>query len=153
MARNREYVAKVAEAVCAAFKAGNRGTITFNHVPFELTDIARCSEFVRECCQAAENYNRVAPPLPYFGGTARETEHLLRKAGKRVKVPARGDIVTFNAGAAGKWGHIGLYLGGDRFAENTSSTTRGPGFVVSKLSAMKGRVSGFYRLFPSETEA
>lgn len=148
MARTREYAAAVAEAVCNAFAAGDRGRIEFNRIPFELTDVARCSEFVRECTEAAWGTGQHF--LPYFAGNARHTEHLLQVAGLQVGSQRRGDIVCFNNGDAGKWGHIGILLGNWRFAENTSSVKRGgPGFLISDIDAMQGRVSGYYSLLPS----
>lgn len=145
--QTRDTAAEVAEEVCRRFAAGERGQFWINRISFELTDVAYCSEFVRECCEAAAGSG--AFTLPYFGGTARETERKLRAAGKTVGEAKRGNIVCFNAGNAGTWGHIGLALGGGLYAENTSSKTRGPGFVVSKLADVAGRVSGIYQILPA----
>jgi len=145
----RECAADVAEAVCKLYAQGKRGTFIFNGLSFELTDVARCSEFVRECVEAS--YGKGPFALPYWGGTARETEKKLRAAGKWTLGPERGDIVCFDVGNAGQWGHIGLCLGNGLFAENTSSKVRGPGFVVSRLADMAraGRISGYYSVLPA----
>lgn len=141
----RDAAAEVAETICRLFDEGKRGTYTLGGVSFELTDIARCSEFVRECNDAAagKKFGGV-----YFGGTARETEKMLAAAGKRTGEAKRGNIVCFNNGG-GEFGHIGLCLGNGLFAENTSSQTRGPGFVISRLSDMIGRISGYYQVLPA----
>jgi len=143
----RDAAAEVAETICRLFDEGKRGTYTLGGINFELTDIARCSEFVRECVEAA---NGTGPhSLPYWGATARETEQKLIKQHKRVGEAKRGNIACFNWGDAGKWGHIGLCLGNGLFAENTSSKTRGPGFVISRLSDMRDRISGYYEVLPA----
>ena len=152
----RDAVAEIAEYICARFREGGRGGIALGGVHFELTDVARCSEFVRECTEAAwgcgdhQLSTSADHPTagPFFGGTARETEAQLRQHGIRMGEARRGYIVCFNAGAAGAFGHIGLCLGDGWFAENTSSTKRGPGFVVSDLVNMVGRVSGYYSVLP-----
>ena len=146
----RDCAAEVAEATCKLYREGKRGVFIFNGISFELKDVARCSEFVRECNAAAHGSGAFG--LPYWDGTARKTETLLKAAGRKVTVPGRGDIVCFNA-RAGKWGHIGLYLGRGKFAENTSSTTRGPGFVISSLADMTGRISGYYTILPPRAAA
>lgn len=142
----RDAAAEIAEAICKLYDEGKRGNYTLGGVPFELTDVARCSEFVRECndAAAAKHFGGV-----YFGGTARETEVKLRLPSTQVDVPKRGNIVCFNLGNAGEFGHIGLCLGNGLFAENTSSKTRGPGFVISRLSDMAGRISGYYEILPA----
>ncbi len=142
-----DCAAEIAEDVCRLFANGERGIYTYNKFPFELTDIARCSEFVRECCDAS-----TGKWLPYFGGTARETEQILKREGKKVATPKRGDIVCFNNGNAGIWGHIGLCLGDGLYAENTSSKERGPGFVISKLSEVASRISGYYSILPARKQ-
>lgn len=147
--KTRDTAAEVAEYICARFAAGYRGGLTLGGCHFELTDIAMCSEFARECCEAAAGTGDHS--LPHFGGDARETEARLAARGTTVAnhCAERGDVVCFNRGNAGKWGHIGLYLGSGLFAENTSSKTRGPGFVISKMQDMSGRISGFYNILPA----
>lgn len=143
-----DCAAEVAELVCQLFRSSTRNaTWTMKRVSFEMSDIAKCSEFVRECCEAAMGCGDHGSH--YWGGTARETERILRADGLHTQRPKRGDIVCFNAGNAGEWGHIGLCLGEGLFAENTSSTTRGPGFVISRLSEMDGRISGYYSILPA----
>ncbi|MHB8994579.1 MAG: hypothetical protein ACYC63_04940 [Armatimonadota bacterium] len=138
----RQTAAETAEDICARFATGYRGGVLYQGVRFELTDIAACSEFVREITEAAAQTGDHS--LPYFGATARDTERLLKIHGIQVSAPDRGVIACFNAGNAGTWGHIGYCLGNGRFAENTSSKVRGPGFVISNLSDMIGRISGYY---------
>ncbi len=143
-------VAQIARRLCAKFATGYRGGMVIGQIHFELSDIAACSEFVRECCEAAAGTASHGPLThKYFGGDARHTERKLRGRGTGIgegqAVP--GDIVCFNAGAAGRWGHIGIYLGGQDFAENTSSRRRGPGFVTSTFGQIgRHRISGFYHL-------
>ena len=147
MARTGEDVARIAEYICESYDAGNRGEIQKGKIHFELDEVGRCSEFVRECVEAAaESVSHGALTTKYFGGNARQTERKMCNADMRVVGSRRGDIVCFNNNA-GKHGHIGIYLGGGHFAENTSSTHRGPGFVISRLADMSNRVSGYYRLF------
>jgi len=156
MARTGEDVARIAEYICECYDAGNRGGIQKGKIHFELDEVGRCSEFVRECVEAAaESVSHGALTTKYFGGNARQTEQKMKAAGVQIpvgidipfdEVPRRGDVVCFNSNA-GKHGHIGICLGDSLFAENTSSTRRGPGFVVSSLVQMRHRMSGFYRLF------
>jgi len=140
----------IARRICAEFAACNRGGIQIGHIHFELAEVARCSEFVRECVEAAAG-TRDHGPLSdrYFRRTARLTERALKVRGCHVGpadvVP--GDIVCFNAGNAGSYGHIGVYLSGEEFAENTSSKGRGPGFVISRFDQIgHERISGFYHI-------
>ncbi len=149
MATTRD-VERIARDICGLFAAGRRGNYYVGKIKFELTDIARCSEFVREVCEAAAKTADHGPlSARYFGGSARETEAKLRARGTRIveQVAVPGDIVCFNAGAAGPDGHIGIHLGNGDFAENTSSAGRGPGFVISRYTQIgRDRISGFYHL-------
>lgn len=158
MSRTKQDVEAVARQVCAAYAAGERGGMQVGRIHFELSEIARCSEFVRECCEAAAGTADHGPlSTKYFGGTARETEAKLRRAGAEIKRAEAlpGDIVCFNRNAC-QWGHIGVGLGGTDFAENTSSRGRGPGFVISRFAQIetgprgehRPRISGFYSIFP-----
>jgi hypothetical protein len=150
--RTRETVAEVAEYVCACFAEGSLNVVKLNHISFELSDVARCSEFVRECVECAwgcgdhQLSTSASHPVagPWFSGTARETEKLLKEDGKQKGIIARGDVLCFNKGNAGEFGHIGIALGNGRFAENTSSTKRGPGFVISSFGQIGDRISGVY---------
>ncbi len=145
-----EDVAKIARDICALYAAGKRGEFFIGKIKFELTDVAYCSEFVRECCEAAAKTADHGPlSARYFGGSAKETEAKLKARGTKIAEASAvpGDVVCFNAGNAGPYGHIGIHLGGGQFAENTSSTGRGPGFVISGYSEIgRGRISGFYHL-------
>ncbi len=110
-----------------------------------------CSMFVRQCCEVAfgwrdHEYSTSQNSNPQlFGGSAKETEALLSGAGLRTTKPVRGDIVCFNRDS-GRYGHIGIILGSNRFAENTSSQSRGPGTVISSLNSMPHRITGYYHL-------
>jgi|GEM_PF-4688954 len=143
-------VERIARDICALYAAGKRGEYFIGKIKFELTDVARCSEFVRECCEAAAKTADHGPlSARYFGGNAKETEAKLKARGTKIAEASAvpGDVVCFNAGNAGPYGHIGIHLGGNQFAENTSSTGRGPGFVISGYSEIgRGRISGFYHL-------
>lgn len=142
----REAVVEVAQAVCDWFETHKTGVLTLNGVPFEMTDVARCSEFVRECYYAATGHNQGGV---YFGGSAKETESMLRQHGKQVQYCAPGDIACFNR-QSGEFGHIGVVRDGTTYFENTSSQKRGPGFVVSHFADIGwSRVTGFYRLLPA----
>jgi len=151
-------VAAVARKMCAEFAAGNRGGLTIGKIHFELSDISMCSEFVRECSEAAAgtgDHGELSDR--YFGTNARHTERKLKAAGKQIpKSKARaGDIVCFNGPGAGHYGHIGLWADdGHTVAENTSSSSRGPGFVTGPLTAgLARRISGTYRIFePGDEE-
>lgn len=145
-------VANIARQIVGAYASGRRGTVTIGRVTFNLSDVAMCSRFVRECYEAAAGTAEQGPlAVKYFGGDARETEKKLRANGARSVTLAEanpGDILCFNHGSgAGKWGHIGLFMGGETFAENTSSPERGPGFVLSTLAEIgHERVSGVYQI-------
>lgn len=150
--KTRNAVAEVAREVCAWFENHRRGTLVLNGVPFEMEDVARCSEFVRECNFAATGRNEAGV---YFGGTAKATEAMLKAAGKAIPwgEAEGGDIVCFNR-QSGEFGHIGVVLDGTYFAENTSSKVRGPGFVVSAFSDIgRSRITGMYRLLPARAAA
>jgi len=157
--KTKQDVEAVARQICAAYAVGNRGKIVIGRIGFELTDIARCSEFVRECCEAAAGtVGHGYLTTKYFGGTARQTERKFQAAGSEIArgEALAGDIVCFNRNAC-QWGHIGIYLGGSEFAENTSSRGRGPGFIISNFAQIetapngkhRPRISGFYNIFAS----
>lgn len=138
-------LALFAEKVVAALK---RDPIaTYHGRTFYRKTAGMCSQFVRMCTEGVQDLPDQALGGKLFGGNARATEALLLKAGKRTENPARGDIVCFNKNT-GANGHIGIYLGDGLFAENTSSRSRGPGTVISRLSDMEGRVTGYYQVLP-----
>ena len=145
-------VARIAREVCAEFSSGNRGLLHYGQVTINLRDTAMCARFVREVHESA--LQSAEYTWAWRGANAREVEWLLRRAGKRIdKADAEpGDIVAFNWHTSCAWGHIGLWKGGehDEYWENTSSTSRGPGFVTSRLTQIGwNRVSGFYSVLPS----
>jgi len=148
--------ADIAEEVVRRLRKASPVTIaghTFYQVYYDKKGRVKgmCSMFVRQCCEVAFGWRDheystsqdINPQL--FGGSARETEALLKGAGLRTTKPVRGDIVCFNRNS-GRHGHIGIFLGDNRFAENTSSRLRGPGTVISSLSSMLYRVTGYYHL-------
>jgi len=158
VSKTKEDLAKTAEAVLAALKQHDPATVggkTFRRVYYNSAGkvSGMCSMFVRLCFEVTIGATDHAYSIgnghnpEYFGGSAMETERLLKAAGKQVPVGHRGDIVCFNRNS-GANGHIGIVLGGGWFAENTSSTTRGPGTVKSKLADMQGRVTGYYAVLP-----
>lgn len=154
MAVTKDQVAEVAEQVCNAFASGRRGIMTIGRVAFNLSDVAYCARFVRECHEAALGLNEYS--WAFGAANARQMETALKAGARRTTNPQRGDIVCFNNGG-GTFGHVGIYLGKftrnsasiGLFAENTSSRSRGPGFVVSLLSDMAGRISGYYSVLPA----
>lgn len=149
MATTRD-VERIAREICRLFAAGERGDYYVGDVLFELTDEAACSEFVRECCEAAAETQDHGPlSARYFGDDARHTERKLIARGTRIAGPKAvpGDIVAFNRNTESRWGHIGIHLSEEEYAENTSSTGRGPGFVISRYDQIgRHRISGFYHL-------
>ena len=142
-------VARIARDICGRFARGDRGGVQIGQIHFELSDQGYCSEFVRECCEAAAGTpDHGDLTYQYFGGSAKETEAKLKARGTGISgneaVP--GDIVCLNSGT-GQYGHIAIYLGDGRVAENTSSQQRGPGFVVSLMHDIGwDRVTGYYHL-------
>ena len=138
-------LAAFAEKVVSGLK---RDPITTYHGrTFKRSMVGMCSQFVRMCTEGVQDLPDQSLGGVLFGGNARETEALLLRAGKHTEDPARGDIVCFNRNT-GANGHIGIYLGDGIFAENTSSKSRGPGTVISRMSDMTGRVTGYYRVLP-----
>lgn len=140
-------VADIAELICNRFARGERGKIRIGEVTFDLTDTAMCARFVRECHEAALGQEEYT--WEYRAADARQMERKLKDADVVTTEPERGDVVCFNINA-GEFGHVGIYLGGSRYAENTSSQTRGPGFVISTLPQIgRHRISGYYSPMPS----
>lgn len=143
-----EAMAEIAEHICAQFASGVRaGKIRHNGISFDMSAVAMCSYFVHRCAWAA--FGRDIPAA--FGLTARDTEQDMIAAQMRIAAPVRGACVMFNRGNAGIWGHTGIDLGdGQHFAENTSSTSRGPGYVVSRYDQIgRSRISGYYKVLPT----
>jgi len=132
--------ARIARAAAEAHEVRGLSHVTINGV--------YCARFVRLVHEATLN-------LPPWGwawnaANARHMEAKLKANGLAVEMPEPGDVVAFNR-RAGRYGHIGVFLGDGEFAENTSSS-RGPGTVISDLSRMVSRISGYYRPLKSARE-
>lgn len=159
----RADVVAVAQEIVAARLAG-RSTYAAHGRTFNLTQGGMCSRFVRQACEAVAGvpeYGLSSGNGGPFACCAAATEVNLRGMGKQVAQDA-GTIVCFNSPAAGgrcgtcgrTVGHIGIYLGGGRVAENTSSASRGaPRAAGTKVSTLAeigaSRVNGYYALFPA----
>ncbi len=140
----------IARIAREAGEAGKRGDRTYSHngVIFDLRKGGYCARFVRQVHESVLGL----PPMSwaFAAPTARVMENLLRAAGRQVTgAPRPGDILAVNGGS-GSYGHIGIYLGGGLFAENTSSA-RGPGTTISNVSLVQSRVTGYYRALPLPT--
>jgi len=151
---------KVADIARAAGDAGDEGHAYFQwpmtgQQIFNLREKGYCTRFVRQCHEVAMDL------LPYsweFASPhARHLESVIKSAvaspfARQGEVtsdgPERGDIICFNR-STGPYGHVGIYLGAGEFAENTSSTVRGPGTTISKLSHLTNRITGIYRVQPA----
>ena len=140
-------IADVARIARQAGQAGKEGgqTIVIGGVTFNLRERGYCARFVRICHEAASGLRPFE--WPFAAANARQMEQKLRANGKGVDDPLPGDVVALNHNT-GSNGHIGIYLGSGKFAENTSSTVRGPGTTISNLAQMSGRVTGYYRALP-----
>lgn len=142
-------VARIAQEVCAKFATGYRGGLSINGVHFELNDVGYCSEFVHECaCAAAGEPTFGRFQEKYFGADAIDTERLLKLHAQTITAQQAdpGDIVCFNRNS-GSHGHIAIHISPSMVAENTSSRTRGPGFVLSRYDAIgRERITGYYHL-------
>lgn len=134
-------VAELAEHMAARHKAGYT-TSSHYGVTFNLREGGYCARFVRQCHEAALHLPEFS--WPFAAPNAIEMEKKLKAAGHSVDSPRRGDVVAFNRNT-GAHGHIGIILGNGFFAENTSSTTRGPGTVISRMADLLPRVTGYYR--------
>lgn len=152
--------AEVAEIAEEVLRRAGAGELSFrvNGVPFEARDQARCSEFVREAHAAVTG--TLWPP--WAGRFACWTERNLRRQGYRIEEPVRGCIVAFcrdeydrhgretlwNATKAwvearGAYGHVAIYLGEGRVAENSR------GFGIRTLDQVgRDRISGYYAPLP-----
>jgi hypothetical protein len=146
-------VADAAEKAAAARKAGKQ-VLTIGWVRFDLATAGMCSQFTRECSEAAAAVHEHT--LAWFGANAVQTEALLKKAGMQVPVPIRGCLIALNRNS-GANGHIAVVLSVNPIivAENTISATRGdpraPGTKITPLSvieASKPRVTGYYLSVP-----
>ena len=148
----KEDVASIARAACLAHRAGAR-TYTKNRIDFDLVTPGWCGRFVRECYAAAAR--NVDPEFDEYSFEwlrryASESCKALQELGYRTSNPQPGDIVGMSPGYT-RPGHIGIYLGSE-VAENTSSSTRGPGTVLSPLSSVRHIITGYYAVFPSRAD-
>jgi hypothetical protein len=149
MSGYREDVAAIARAACLAHKSGLK-SYGKNGILFDLVTPGWCGRFVRQCYAAAAR--NLDPDFDEFGFRwlrryASDACRALEEMGCRTDAPQPGDIVGMSPGYRAP-GHIGIYLGSE-IAENTSSRTRGPGTVLSPLSAVRHLVTGYYAVFPS----
>lgn len=158
-------VARIAREVCAEFEAGNRGRYHTGPATHNLWERGWCSKFVRKACYAVTGIEWPG----WAGRFATWTERNLTQQGYATDNPQAGDIVCFNAltyqrcGRYAVWGwpawkvkqqravgHIGVALGDGDFAENTSSESRGPGFVISTFAQIgEQRISGVFSVLPA----
>jgi hypothetical protein len=161
-------VAEIAEQVAREGK--QRKVVTVNGVPFNTAERGYCLRFVRLALTAAirevdPSYvfgaQWVADPewsyFPWFAQYASQSCQKLQKGGEglfghygHISTPSPGDIVGFEPYSRPP-GHIAIFLGGGRIAENTSSAERGPGTVISSLEhpTLQGRAH-FFRVLPQQ---
>jgi hypothetical protein len=149
----KEDVAAIARAACQTYAAGGQ-TYRMNGVVFDLVTGGWCGRFVRQCCAAAAR--NVDPDFDEFGFSwlrryASQACLALAEMGYRTEHPQPGDIVGMSPGYRAP-GHIGIYLG-SQVAENTSSTVRGPGTVLSPIAAVRHLITGYYAVFPARSTA
>jgi len=153
-------VVEIAKAVCEASRNGQNST-TKHGVKFNLKERGYCLRFVRQCYAAAVRRHvpnasqfdyDAFPWLARYASTACKTLH---EGGHGTygpfgltDDPEPGDIIGISPNYT-KPGHIGIFLGRGLFAENTSSTVRGPGTVISEIEAVAHRITGYYRVLPS----
>lgn len=163
----------VARKVVDTRIASNKDAVKMNGVLFRLNETSMCSKFVRQCYQVVTGIE-----WPEWAGQfAIWSERELQK----YKVSARypGCIVCFNTplytyhglvnGRPKVWdwsaekvksqnayGHIGIYMGSDMVAENTSATRGTPDVPGTKITQLReigaNRVSGYYGVFPQDTD-
>jgi hypothetical protein len=147
----KDDVAAIARAACLAHKTGE-STFTRNGVAFDLVTGGWCGRFVRQCYAAAK---RAYDPdfdefgFPWLRRYAAQACQALSEMGYRTDNPQPGDIVGMSPGGTLP-GHIGIYLGTE-IAENTSSPVRGPGTVLSPISAVRNIITGYYAVYPSRS--
>jgi hypothetical protein len=148
----KEDVAAIAREAALAHHGGAT-TYTKNGIVFDLIADGWCGRFVRQCYAAAK---RIYDPewdeygFAWLRRFAAEACQALEDMGYRTDHPQPGDIIGMSPGGRLP-GHIGIYLGSE-IAENTSSTVRGPGTVLSPLSAVQSIITGYYAVYPARAE-
>lgn len=105
-----------------------------------------CARLIRMLHEAALGIG--AFDWPYAAANARQMEEKLKAAGLAVDAPEVGSVIAMNLTHA-KSGHIGIYLGDQRIAHNTSSRAWGPGTVTTALSRVRSIISGYYNALPA----
>jgi len=163
MAYYSDDVAEVAKQAAAAHAEGKSiFTVGSPSQVFDLVTAGWCGRFIRQCYEVAQHQD---PGEFQFGApSAACCEWALKRAGLLVADPHPGDIICLNGGvptgrlndigwqrAYRNFGHIAIHLSEAHFAENTSSS-RGPGTVVSSYAQIAGRFRTFYRVLPSRTQ-
>lgn len=162
-------VANIARHVAEQRRSWRR-YVTVNGIRFDTHAGGWCGRFVRQCCEAAlkgvmpgyrgydAGYQDEAfAAFPWLRRYAAQACRALDGGGsgkygvyERVSVPQPGDIVGMSPGYSLP-GHIAVFLGQGLIAENTSSTSRGPGTVISSIAdyGLQSRITGYYRVFPA----
>jgi hypothetical protein len=149
-----------------------KDSIEYSGVTFDLRKGGMCSRYVRQ------SYGAVADDeWPVWAGEyAIWTERNLYRLGYKTENPLPGDIVFFNKNLYSEfgrdrlwdskqsfikdnnlYGHVGIVLSPNYFAENTSSANRGNPYGRSGTkktsfseSGLISRVSGYYSVLPPE---
>jgi hypothetical protein len=152
-------VARIARLVCEQRSRGVRRH-RIGRVEFDLRQVGRCAQFVRECHEAALGLPEYS--WEHRAPSAAMMEHRLAQAGLTTADPQPGDILGMSGAVprdrwndwawqktTRRYGHIGIYLGDGLLGENTSSSRRGPGHVISALDLVQDRITSYYRVLPS----
>ena len=145
-----EDVRRIAREAGEAGDANKGVYIPAGYGPMNLRATGWCTRFVRQVHEAALGLEyRLAGPYPweYAAPNAIELEARLKAGGCKVDDPEPGDVICINRNS-GEFGHVGIYLGGGKLAENTSSKSRGPGTTISDLNDVANRITDVYRAVP-----
>ena len=150
-------VARIAEQAVDAHAKGAT-SVTIGGIVFNLRETGMCQRFVRQAHTVAmglpENKPNNARSWEYSRDNARLAEVALKQGGTRISGPARGAIVAMN-GTGHVNGHIGICLGDNWIAHNTSgawsglNNPRGTGTVATPLAAVAHIVTGYYAALPA----
>ena len=150
----KQRVVEIAIQAAEAHQAGHF-TAEIGGTVFNLRQGGYCARFIRQCHEAALG---LAPfGWAYRAGNALQMEDNLKRAGLQVLSPKPGDIVCINKDS-GQYGHIAIWLGNGKIAENTSSGSRGnpkePGTKITVLnSSIRARITGYYAVMPAAGDA